>query len=157
MTYEQRIAIITQWFRDDITIRFAMPNGIDPKIAATDVIEGINSQIPSHLDRERIGNLLASVTREVARSAKSRTLPTARDFVEATKEAASAYRLQTPTQTSDPAKIDPLRLAAKRIKNKESVAEDWLKGKRREFLLNSGLVTEEDLAPYDLYIAAHTQ
>ena len=157
MTYEQRIAIITRWFRDDITSRFNMPSGIDPKIAMSDVIEAINSQIPSHLDAERIGNLLASITKEIARSAKSRTLPTARDFVEATLQASSAYRLPTPSPTSNPTQIDPLRLAASRIKNRESVAEDWLKGKRRAALIGSGLVTDADLEPYDLYIAAHTQ
>ncbi len=157
MTYEQRIAIIAQWFRDDIAVRFSMPNGIDPKIAATDVIEAINSHIPSALDRERIGNLLAATTKEVARSAKSRTLPTARDFAEATKQAASAFRPPTPTQHTDAHDIDPMRLAAHRIKTKQPVSEDWLKGKRRDLMLSRGLVTNDDLHPYDLYIAAHKQ
>lgn len=157
MTYEQRIAIITRWFRDDIASRFNMPSGIDPKIAMNDVIEAINSQIPSHLNAEQIGNLLATTAKEIARSARSRTLPPARDFVEATLQASSAFRLPTPSPTSTPPQIDPLRLAAGRIKRGEAVGEDWLKGNRRKALLSNGLVTEADLHPYDLYMAAHTQ
>lgn len=157
MTYEQRIAIITRWFRDEVAARFSMPNGIDPKIAANDVIEGINSQIPSNLSPEQIGNLLASITREVARSARSRTLPTVKDFVDATLQASSAFRLPVSTSTHQPSHSDPLRIAAHRIKSKEAVGEDWLKGNRRKALLESRLVTEADLHPYDLYIAAHMQ
>lgn len=157
MTYEQRIAIITRWFRDDIAIRFNMPSNIDPKIAASDVIEAINSQIPSHLSAEQIGNLLASTAKEIARSARSRTLPPARDFVEATLQASSAFRVSTPTSATQPHQIDPLRLAAKKIKRGDAVGEDWIKGERRKQLLSNGLVTEADLHPYDLYIAAYKQ
>jgi hypothetical protein len=157
MTYEQRISLVTQWFRNDIASRFSMPNGIDPKVAASDVIESINSYIPSHLDKERIGNLLASVTKEVARSAKSRTLPTAKDFIDATRQASQAFQQPQPTVTTNGPLIDPLRLAAKRIESKQAVGEEWLKGARRIALMRDCGITEEQLRPYDLYIAAHTQ
>ncbi len=157
MTYEQRIAQITMWFRDEIATRFTMPNGVDPKVTVNDTVEAINAYIPSHLKPEQIGNLLASVTREVARSAKSRTLPTAKEFIDATKHSGMAYQLQQGTIQIDTNKIDPLKLAAHRIKTKQPVAEDWLRGNRRELLIRHGNVTEEELRPYDLYIAAHMQ
>lgn len=157
MTYEQRIALVGQWFKTEIAPRFSMPNGLDPRIVINDVIEGINAHIPSNLDRERIGNLLASITKEIARSAKSRTLPTAKDFIDATRAASQAYSTPSPTHPTRTTSIDPLRLAAARIRAKETVGEGYLKGARREALMKEHGITETDLAPYDLYIAAHKQ
>lgn len=157
MTYEQRIALIRRWFLADITTRFSMPNGVDPKVAATDIIEGINSNTPSQLTAEQIGNLLASITKEIARSAKSRTLPTTKDFIDATKAASQTRSQALGTTTTQNTSMDPLRLAAARIRTGQPVGEDWIKGNRRELLIKQCGITEDQLAPYDLYIAAHMQ
>lgn len=155
MNYDQRIASITNWFRSEITIRFNMPRDVDPKIAAMDVIEAINSNLPSPLTEERIGTLLASITREVSRSAKSRTLPTAKEFVDAVKALTQSGQIAPRSSTEGAWRIDPLQIALKRIRAGEPLCESWLKGSKREQLLRH--INVGDLEPYDLYMAAHTQ
>lgn len=155
MNYDQRIASITNWFRSEITIRFNMPRDVDPKIAAMDVIEAINSNLPSPLTEERIGTLLASITREVSRSAKSRTLPTAKEFVDAVKALTQSGQIAPRSSTEGAWRIDPLQIALKRIRAGEPLCESWLNGGKREQLLRH--INVGDLEPYDLYMAAHTQ
>ena len=155
MNYDQRIASITNWFRSEITIRFNMPRDVDPKIAAMDVIEAINGNLPSPLTEERIGTLLASITREVSRSAKSRTLPTAKEFVDAVRTLTQSGQIAPRSSTEEAWRIDPLQIALKRIRAGEPLCESWLNGGKREQLLRH--VNVNDLEPYDLYMAAHTQ
>ena len=155
MNYDQRIASITNWFRSEITIRFNMPRDVDPKIAAMDVIEAINGNLPSPLTEERIGTLLASITREVSRSAKSRTLPTAKEFVDAVRTLTQSGQIAPRSSTEEAWRIDPLQIALKRIRAGEPLCESWLNGGKREQLLRH--VNVGDLEPYDLYMAAHTQ
>lgn len=155
MNYDQRIAHITNWFRSDITVRFNMPRDVDPKIAAMDVIEAINGNLPSPITEERIGNLLASITKEVSRSAKSRTLPTAKEFVDAVRALTQSGQIAPKSSTDGAWRIDPLQIAIKRVRAGEPLCESWLMGGKREQLLRH--VNDGDLQPYDLYIAAHTQ
>jgi len=79
-----------------------MPRDVDPKIAAMDVIEAINGNLPSPLTEERIGILLASITREVSRSAKSRTLPTAKEFVDAVKALTQSGQIAMHSSDKEP-------------------------------------------------------
>lgn len=155
LNYDERIARIKTWFQSDITIRFNMPRDVDAKVAAMDVIDAINSNLPSPLTSERIGTLLASITTEVSRSAKSRTLPTAREFVDAVKALTQSGQISTHSTSNSGWYIDPLMAAVKRVKAGESVCESWLKGDKRKQLLRH--VNEGDLQPYDVYIAAHKQ
>jgi hypothetical protein len=155
MDYNQRITLITNWFKSDMSVRFNMPRDIDAKIAALDVIEAINSNMPSHLDREQIGNFLASITKEVSRSAKSRTLPTAKEFVDAARISAHTPKISTHSAPKESGDNEPLRIAVARIRAGEPVSDGWLFGDRRKQILKH--VTERELERYDLYIAAHKQ
>jgi len=155
LNYDERIAYIKAWFQSDITIRFNMPREVDPRVAAMDIIDAINSNLPSQLTTERIGTLLASITKEVSRSAKSRTLPIAKEFVDAVKALTQAGQISTHSTPNDSWRTDPLTTAVKRVKAGESVCESWLKGEKRKRLLSH--VSESDLEPYDVYIAAHKQ
>jgi hypothetical protein len=155
MDYNKRIALITDWFKSDMSVRFNMPRDVDAKIAAVDVIEAINSNMPSHLEREQIGNFLASITKEVSRSAKSRTLPTVKEFVEASRISAHTPQISTHSAPRQSGHDDSLKIAASRIRAGEPVSDGWLFGQRRKQILQH--VTEAQLASYDLYIAAHTQ
>lgn len=132
-----------------------MPRDVDAKVAAMDVIDAINSNLSSPLTSERIGNLLASITKEVSRSAKSRTLPTAKEFVDAVRTLTQSGQISTHSAPNDSWRIDPLMAAVKRVKAGESIPESWLKGGKRQQLLCH--VNESDLEPYDVYIAAHKQ
>jgi hypothetical protein len=155
MNYEERIAHIKNWFQSEITIRFNMPRDVDAKIAAMDVIEAINGNLPSPLTQERIGNLLSSITKEVSRSAKSRTLPTAKEFVDVVRTLTQTGQISTHSASNDSWRIDPLNIAIKRVRAGESLCESWLREPKRGRLLNH--VTDKELEPYDVYIAAHTQ
>ena len=155
MDYNQRISHISNWFKSDIIIRFNMPRDVDAKVSAMDVIEAINANLPSPLSAEQIGNLLASITKEVSRSAKSRTLPTIKEFIDAAR--ASTQGRQTASYSADSTswRIDPLQIAIKRVRAGESLCESWLREPRRAEILKH--VTEQQLRKYDLYIAAHKQ
>lgn len=155
MNYEQRMSKITSWFKSEIAIRFNMPRDIDPKIAAMDVIESMNSNIPNNMTDERMGNLLALTAKEISRSANSRTLPTVKMFVDAARLASKSHG--APHSAPVDKLHDPLLTNANRILSGEPVADQYLRGKLREQLLSETEVTEEDLKPYDLYIAAHKQ
>jgi len=155
MDYNHRIAIITDWFKSDMIVRFNMPRDIDPKIAAIDVIEAINSNMPSHLNGEQIGNFLAAITKEVSRSAKSRTLPTAKEFLEAARASSQTHQISTHSAPTSLDYTDPLKIAVARIRAGNPVADSWLFGVRRKQILQH--VSESDLEKYDLYIAAHMQ
>lgn len=159
MTYDERLVLIKEWFVRDIASRFSTPNGIDPKIAASDTIEAVNSYIPASVTHETMGQLLASITRELARSARSRTLPTVRDFIAATSDAAQkrtdARTITTRTETIPPY----LRITVARIRAGDAISDTWLRGSMREELLSMTDITEKDLEPYEKYLAsaAHKQ
>lgn len=155
MNYDQRMAIISNWFKSDIIPRFNMPRDVDPKVSATDVMEAVNANISSHATAERIGDLLASITREIARSAKSRTLPTVKEFVDAARALTQSHKTATHSADYSPNRIDPLQVAIKRVRSGSPLCESWLKGSRRMELLRH--VSEDDLRKYDLYMAAHKQ
>lgn len=155
MNYDQRMAIISNWFKTDIVPRFNMPRDVDARISATDVMEAVNSNIPSPTTPERMGNLLASITKEVARSAKSRTLPTIKEFVEAARISAQSGQTASHSVSSEGWRIDPLEITVKRVRAGEAICQSWLSGIRRTELLKH--VSEDQLQKYDLYIAAHTQ
>ena len=155
MNYDQRMSVISNWFKTDIVPRFNMPRDVDARISATDVMEAVNANIPSPTTPERMGNLLASITKEVARSARSRTLPTIKEFVDAARISAQSHQTASHSANSDSWYIDPLQITVKRVRAGEAICESWLTGIRRTELLKH--VSEADLRKYDLYIAAHTQ
>lgn len=155
MDYNQRVSFISNWFKSDIVIRFNMPRDVDARIAATDVIEAVNSNLPSPLTPERIGDFLASITKEVSRSAKSRTLPTVKEFIDAARASTQSRQTAAHSASDTSRHIDPLANAVKRVKAREPVCASWLSGARRKLILNH--VTDDDLKTYDLYMAAHKQ
>lgn len=154
MNYDQRMAIISNWFKADIIPRFNMPRDVDARISATDVMEAVNSNIPSPTTPERMGNLLASITKEVARSAKSRTLPTIKEFIDAARISSQSGQTASHSANSDGWRIDPLEITVKRVRAGEAICQSWLSGIRRTELLKH--VSEDQLRKYDIYIAAHT-
>jgi hypothetical protein len=157
MNYDERIAHIKQWFKDDMLARFTPPTGVDPKIVATDTIEAINSNLPNKLSSETLGNLLSSMTKEIARTARSRTLPIVKDFITAAHNASQALREGPQSTNSNPFHIDPLKRQEARIKRREPIPEAYLYGNLRAQLLAHTTVTEAELDRYSVASAAHTQ
>lgn len=157
MNYDERIAHIKQWFKDDMLTRFTPPTGVDPKIVATDTIEAINSNLPAKLSSETLGNLLSSMTKEIARTARSRTLPIVKDFITAAHNASQALREGPQSLNSNPFHIDPLKIQEARVKRREPIPEAYLYGSLRAQLLAQTTVTDAELDRYSVAPAAHTQ
>lgn len=157
MNYDQRISHLKDWFGREIVCRFNMPRDLDPKIVAMDVIEAINSMIPSATDEAQMSSLLASIAKEAARSAKTRTLPSTREFMEATREACRS-RSQGRTAPT-PTRMDPYQVNADRIRQREPVADMYLRNPHRKKLIEEYHLTQEDFRGYDKWIAqaAHKQ
>jgi hypothetical protein len=156
MNYDQRIAEIKEWFKADMLTRFTPPTGVDPKITATDTIEAINANLPSRLNTEQLRNILASITKDIARAARTRTLPVAREFINAASNASQVYRESHTEASQGNSGLDTLKIMEARVKAREPLGDMWLRGSLRQQLIARTNVTEEEL---DRYVdpTAHTQ
>jgi hypothetical protein len=157
MNYDERISFLKEWFKTDILTRFNMPRDLDPKIVAMDVIESINRNIPSGLNRTQMSVFVATTAKEVTQSARTRTLPSVKEFLDATLIAAqSRGGARTAATTNAP---DPHQVNASRIRQGEPVAESYLRDPLRKKLIDEYRLTESDFSKYDSYLAstAHKQ
>lgn len=157
MTYEQRMAVLNAWLRAELAPRFTMPRDLDPKVVATDVLEAINSHLPARLTEDQVRGFLSTILKDITRNAKSRTLPTTKEFIDATRGAVETLKAMAATPLADTPSIDPVALTAKRVRAREPIGDMWLRGSLRQLLMAKTGITNEDLAPYDLYIAANMQ
>ena len=71
MNYDERMAYLKDWFKSDIITRFAMPRDLEPKMVAMDVIDTINANIPSGVDKQRMALFTATITKEATRNART--------------------------------------------------------------------------------------
>jgi hypothetical protein len=84
---------------------------------------------------------------------ETRTWPTIKELKRAAKEIAPK-RPEFRDLTNEPAwHPDPYKINAQRIKNMESVGEEWISGKQSDQLISRGLIEESDLDPYRSYLA----
>ena len=155
LNYDQRISLLKDWFGKEILTRFNMPRDLDPKIVAMDIIEAVNRNIPNNTDAQRMQHLVALTAKEVVQSATTRTVPSVKEFTNAIRKVSQSHgeRHTAPVGTS----FDPYHLAAKRIRSGEAVSDMYLGGVHREKLINDFGITEADLHPYDVAIAAYMQ
>jgi hypothetical protein len=159
MTYDQRIARIKEWFKSEVLTRFTPPNGVDPKAAAMDVIESVNANIPNSVDGAQLDNFLASITKEIVRASRSRTIPMPKDFIQAAKNISERRGDGPELPTSTPDDLDPVKLTERRIRRGDAIGDQWLRGSLRLQLLEQTSITEKDLEPYEKWLAttAHKQ
>lgn len=153
MTYEQRIAVIRDWFKAEIAPRFSMPKDVDARIAASDTIEAVNANIAAR--HQDLTPILASALKQLTASARSRTLPTVKEFREAALTASKSYT-EAATGTISTSN-NTYQVVAKKVRAGEAIGDQWLRNTMRKELLENTDLTDEDLKPYDLYIAAHKQ
>jgi hypothetical protein len=156
MTYEQRVEIIKDWFRNDMLTRFTPPTGADPKAIATDTIEAVNNNVPSNTTKEQMNNILSSLTKDIVHSAKSRTLPIVKDFITSTRKCTQALREAGSMGKSTERSLDPFDIAARRIRAGEAVSEAFLYGRQKEELKRRTGINDGDIQKY-LDPTAHTQ
>ncbi len=156
MNYDQRISYLKNWLGTDILSRFNMPRDLDQKIIAMDTIEAVNRNLPSPINKERMGQLVALITKELTQSAQTRTLPNVKAFIEATRFATrgtAAETALTPSVGRDTYKINEARIRAG-----EAIPDTFLRGTMREQLIARTSITDADLAPYEsVDYTAHKQ
>lgn len=157
MNYDQRISYLKEWFKSDIAKRFNMPRDLDPTVVAMDIIEAVNRNIPSGVSRERMSSLVAPIAKEVTQSAKTRTVPSVKEFMEAMSKVSKRHA-EPRTDTTDGLR-DPYQLTAKRVRSGIAIADMYLRGEHRKKLIEEYQITNEDLYPYDQWVAntAHKQ
>jgi len=157
MNYDERISFLKEWFKSDIARRFNMPRDLEPTVVAMDIIEAINRNLPSKVTKERMSSLVAPIAKEVTQSAKTRTVPSVKEFMDAMSKVSKSHA-EPHTDTSDDLP-DPYQLNANRIRSGGAVGELYLRGKHRKKLIEEYHITEEELQPYDEWVAntAHKQ
>ena len=155
MNYDQRIAILKQWFKNDIATRFNMPRDLEPTIVAMDIIESVNRNIPSKINQEQMSSLVALTAKEVTQSAKTRTVPSVKEFIDAIRNASKSHGEASTEPRSNA--LDPYVLNAKRIRSGKPVSELYLEGPHKKKLIEEQHLTEEDFAKYQLAPTAHKQ
>lgn len=155
MNYDQRISFLKEWFKSDIVSRFNMPRDLDPTIVAMDVIEAINRNIPNDITRERLSSLVAPIAKEVTQSARTRTLPSVKEFLEAVRNTQQSHG--EPRSESKNPSVDTYQLNADRIRQRNAVPEMYLLDPHRKKLIEEYNLTEKDFEPYDKWFgfAAH--
>ena len=158
MNYDQRMAYLKNWFGTDILSRFNMPRDLDQKIIAMDTIEAVNSNLPSGIDKERMGHLVAIVTKEVTQSAQSRTLPSIKFFIDAARSASKTQGAARTAASRSEVGLDSLKITEARIRAGEAISDTFLRGTMRAMLIAKTSITDGDLAPYEYVDAtAHKQ
>lgn len=148
MKYEDRIAIVRAWFKDEITKRYTMPSGLDATTVATDIIESINNNIPAQAEAVDFKIILEHTLKHVTRTTRTRTLPVVGMFLAGVAEGVKRIDVSTYVEPTEP--VDTMvQLTAKRIKAGEAIGDMWLRGTLRAQLLNHTNITEDDLAKYE--------
>lgn len=152
MNFDLRMQMVRQWLKDDLLPRFSAPTNVDKATAANDVAETVNANLPSVKSKDQFKFYLDAVCKHVVRSARGRTLPVPKDFVDACREAAK-------TKTSENAisqewKINPYKLTERRVKAGQAIASTWLSQRAIRDLIANTSLTLGDLQPY---IDAHKQ
>lgn len=157
MNYDQRISFLKQWFKDDIVSRFNMPRDLDPTVVAMDVIDAINRNIPDGITQERLSSLVAPIAKEVTQSARTRTLPSVKEFLEAMRNTRQSHG--EPRSGPSHLSVDTYQLNADRIRQQNAVSEMYLRDPHRKKLIEEYNLTEKDFEPYDKWFAttAHKQ
>ena len=156
MNYNQRIAYLKNWFGTDILSRFNMPRDLDHKIIAMDTIDAVNGNLPGNIDKERMGQLVALMTKELSQSATSRTLPSIKAFIDAARSAMKRQGAARTGPSRSEVSIDTLKITEARIRAGESISDTFLRGTMRASLIANTSITDEDLEPY-VDTAAHKQ
>ena len=148
MNYDQRIDYILNWFRDNILTRFTPPTGTNAKTLANDIVEAVNSNIPSNLTKEQMDNILSLLTKDIVHSARSRTLPVTKDFIASTRNASQRLRESAGAALDSSWSLDLYQLTARRVRAGEAIAEAFLFGRQREELKARTGITDADLEKY---------
>ena len=157
MTFDERMSQI----RSEITgmlATYAVPKHLDNENKVRQEIEGlarmVNHKLPNDTTPDHIRGTFERASMKLKSAHTSRTWPTGKDIDAAVTKSMTTTMSSLPANKG-PWKPDTLAINARRIKAGEPVGETYITGKLAERMVAQGLVTEEELAPYLVYLDAH--
>jgi hypothetical protein len=157
MTFDERMAQI----RSEITemlATYAIPKHLDTENKVRQEIEGlarmVNHKLPSDTTQDHIRGTFERASMKLKSAHTSRTWPTGKDIDAAVTKSMTTSHSFSP-DNKGPWKPDTLEINARRIRAGEPVGETYLTGKLAERMVSKGLVTEEQIAPYLVYLDAN--
>lgn len=157
MTFDERMSAIRSELAG-MMATYAVPKHLDTESKVRQEIEGlarmVNHKFPNDTTLDHIRGTFERAAIKLKEAHTSRTWPTGKDI------GVAVTKSMTTSQSSLPVnkglwKPDTLAINARRIKNGDPVGEQYLTGKTAERMVSRGLVTEEEIAPYLVYLDAH--
>lgn len=157
MTYDDRFTVILGELIKMME-GYAEPRHLNTQKKKEDEVRNIvrmlNQKFPNDTTEDHIRGTMDRATLKLKEAHKSRTWPTAADISAAVSKSMSTSKSSLPSGSAT-WKPDSLEINAKRIKAGEPVGQMYIQGKLAERMVRDGLVTEDELAPYLVYIDAH--
>jgi len=157
MTYDERVRVILSELIKMMQ-GYATPKHLDTRQKEEDearnIVRMLNQKFPKDTTEDHIRGTMDRAMLKLKEAHKSRTWPTAADISAAVSKSMSTAKSSLP-KGNGTWKPDSLEINAKRIKAGEPVGQMYIQGKLAERMVRDGLVTEEELAPYLVYIDAH--
>lgn len=156
MNYDERMTKIRSELVGMMTT-YIVPKHLDDDRKVAMEIEGIakmiNSKFPNDTTEDHIRGTFERASMKLKEAHKSRNWPNGAEISTAIAKSMNASQSSLPKAFGW--KPDSLEVNAKRIKAGEPVGEMYIQGKMAERMVRDGLVTEEELAPYLVYLDAH--
>jgi hypothetical protein len=156
MTYDERVTVILGELIKMME-GYAEPRHLNTQKKKEDEVRNIvrmlNQKFPNDTTEDHIRGTMDRAMLKLKEAHKSRTWPTAADISAAVSKSMNTSKSSLPKAMGW--KPDSLEVNAKRIKAGEPVGEMYIQGKLAERMVRDGLVTEEELAPYLVYLDAH--
>lgn len=145
LDFPSRVALITQGVTRFLR-QYRQPEHLTDEAALAvvrTIAEAVNARISSSFNRDALVDAVDKTCREVAASYRGKEWPVPAHFV-----AAIPKRDHT-EQADSEWKLDPAKIAARRIQAGEPVGEGWLWGSlAHQMMARDFGVTERDLEPY---------
>ena len=157
MTYDERIFVLIGELAK-ILDGYATPKHLDTRAKeeqeVRNIVRMINQKFPNDTTQEHLRGTMDRAMLKLKEAHKSRTWPTAADISAAVSKSMSAAKSSLPNGNGT-WKPNSLEINAKRIRAGEPVGQMYIQGKLAERMVRDGLVTEEELAPYLVYLDAN--
>lgn len=154
MNYEERKKIVSGWLFDTLK-RYEAPSHMDQNAMREEMVlmvEDINSEIPTATNEGGFKYILEKAAEYVRKNQSSRRWPSISMFVKGIKENRSTMEDDHLAIEGRPKDFDESHIMARRIKAGEPVGDWWITGNGRHHVLDTGLVTHQDLEPYERYL-----
>lgn len=154
MNYDERKRIISQWLFNTLK-RYEAPAHMDDNAMREEMVlmvEDINSEIPTGTNEGGMKYMLEKCAEFVRKKQSSRRWPAISMFVKGIEEHRSSMLEDHLAIEGQPKDFDVSSIMARKIKKGEPVGDWYITGGGRQHVLNTGIVTVQDLEPYEKYL-----